>query len=156
MSPILASKREILHRVQCDKGTVDFALGNVDELVSAAESQIPFDDPTGWEDWISRSIKNGALFSATIIFNGENIGLITWCFDQHKEREMLVASANVTKDVGLDFTELVTLFAVKIAKQSNCKFLRFHTVRKGLIKKALKIGYNVSEIVMRLKIPDHV
>lgn len=131
--------------------TVEFVLEKCDALVTLSNKLIPFDDPVSSKDWLKEALDRDELKSVTVTLDGEKIGLVTYCVVQHKsclERELVIVTAAI-QSKKLSFIPLLVTFAEKIAKQEDCGFIRFHTVRKGLIKQTIACGFYVSEIVLR-------
>jgi hypothetical protein len=152
------NKAKLLHRVAPDGYTVEFFLTKIDEIIEAQESLIPFDDPVGWSDWIKRGVESGGLSYATVFVNGNAVGFVTWVIENSgRVPELLISSASITSfPDGLDFADLITTFGIKICRQTNVEHMRFHTARKGLVKKCLNLGWRASEVVMRMKIPAQI
>ena len=143
------SNRKIIHREKPDGRTVEFSLEHIDELYTASEAAIPFDSTTNHAGWIKRCVESGRLDQCTISIDGKPIGLITYAVVGAMFNELLISTAYI-ENQGFDFIPLLTTFAKKLAYQEKCKYIRFHTARKGLVKKALEQGFHVSEIVCRL------
>lgn len=61
---------------------------------------------------------------------------------------VIVAAAGVHKDIDLTATAVPVIETQFL----NCKFLRIHTARAGLVKKLAAIGYEPQEFVMRKQI----
>lgn len=150
MQPIPESKSKVIfHRQRPDGKTVEFSLERIDELYNETQAAIPFDTTTNYKDWIRRCVDRGELEQCTLSLDGVAVGLITYAFTGEIFKELLISTAYI-KDTRYDYIPLLTIFAKKLAKENNCKFIRFHTARKGLVKKALQQGFHVSEIVCRL------
>lgn len=143
------NKPRILHRERPDKFTVEFSTAKIDELYNETLAAIPFDSSTNWQGWLKASVETGKLDQATISIDGEPIGVVTYAVVGDQFKELLISTAYI-RPQKYDFIPILTTFAKKIAHENNCKFIRFHTARKGLVKKALEQGFHVSEIVCRL------
>ena len=143
------SNPRILHRERPDNRTIEFSTERIDELYNESLAAIPFDSSTNWEGWLKYSVEKGELEQCTIKIDGEPIGLITYAFTGAKFKELLISTAYI-RPQHFDFIPVMTAFAKKIARENNCDFIRFHTARKGLVKRALEMGFHVSEIVCRL------
>lgn len=141
----------ILHREKPDGLTVTFSTDKIDELYTEALALIPFDSPstTNNKEWLARMVREGRLDQATLALDGIPIGLITYAVVGELHKELLISTASIS-DTTFDYLPFLKTFALKIAAQNDCKFIRFHTARKGLVKKALSLGFHVSEIVLRL------
>lgn len=138
----------VLHREKPDAHTIEFSTQRIDELYNESLAAIPFDSSTNWHGWLKSSIEKGDLEQATLYFDGEAVGLITYAITGAKFKELLISTAYI-RPQGFNFIPAMTAFAEKIAKQNNCVFIRFHTARKGMVKTALQMGFHVSEIVCR-------
>ncbi len=145
----IQESKTLFHRVRPDGKTVEFSLGKIDDLVNEALAAIPFDSPTDWEGWQKECIEKGLLDTCIIKIDGEPQGIVTYVVTGTKQKELLISHAYI-RNQNFDFIPLLTVFAKKLAKENGCKFVRFHTARKGLVKKALEQGFHVSEIVCRL------
>lgn len=140
------------HREKPDGIAIEFTLGKTDDLVALSQAQIPFDSPDVHEGWIKQAIERGECQAVTIAVDGVPSGLLTYSVRQHPDcRELLVVSA-VMNDHRLPYLPIMQTAMRRIAVQNECKFIRFHTVRKGLVKQALALGFNVSEFVLRMPV----
>lgn len=152
-----AQEKRLLHRERPDGLTVEFTLGHTDDLRARTQKLIPFDGPEEvWRDWIKEGVDSGGLFSAVLKLDGEDVGLMTWSFVESPNssiKELLISTA-IAESKKIGFLPLLKTFAVKIAKQTNCDYIRFHTVRKGLVKQAIALGFYPTEIVMRYKVQE--
>lgn len=146
--PNLPQPKRILHRERVDDRTLEFALENIDELITEAHAAIPFDSPTAWDDWIKRGIETGYLSSIVLRLDDVPIGSLTFCVTGDAFKELVITHAHIN-DSSFGYLPLLTTFATKVARLHACKFIRFHTVRKGLVKGAILQGFNVAEIVLR-------
>ncbi len=147
--PQTRASKYAIHREKVDDFTVEFSIERIDELLAESQAAIPFDNPTGFADWILREVSSGNLLQVVMRIDGENVGTLTYCITGDTFKELLITSAFI-KFAPVNLLPIVDTFSTVIAKRANCKFIRFHTVRKGLIKIALKdYGYKVSEIVLR-------
>jgi hypothetical protein len=130
---------------------LSFAVENIDNLICEAQAAIPFDSPLANKDWIKKEIDNGNLTCITLRLNGKPIGTMTYAVIEANKRELLISSLHVN-DTTFDYCKVMQNYGELIAKENKCDSMRFHTVRKGLIYKALKLGWHASEIVMRCPI----
>lgn len=148
MSQTRANKFPI-HREKIDDKTVEFSIERIDELLAESQDAIPFDNPTGFKDWIYREVSSGNLLQVIMRVDGMEVGTLTYCITGETFLELLITSCFL-KFSEVNLLPIIDTFSVIIAKRCHCKFIRFHTIRKGLVKIALKdYGYNVSEIVLR-------
>lgn len=136
-----------------DGATLVFAVDNIDALTCAAQAAIPFDSPLAWKDWIRRGIETGYLNSIILERDEIPIGNLTYVISGDVLKELVITHAYIN-DTAFSYLPLLTTFATKVARNCGCKFIRFHTVRKGLIKGALLQGFNVAEIVLRKSVED--
>ena len=150
-----AAPRRILHREKPDGRTVEFSTDHIDAMYDEAEKLIPFDSPntTNNAGWLKRCVEKGTLEQVTLSIDGKPVGLITYAVTGELFNELLISTASIT-DHSFDYIPLLTTFAKRLAKAEGCKYVRFHTVRKGLVKKALDQGFFVAEIVLRLKMDE--
>lgn len=144
------SKR-ILHREKVDDKTLTFSLEKIDTLITEAQAAIPFDSPLVWKDWILRHIASGDLTCVTLDLDGIPIGSLTFAVTGKEIQEMVITHAHI-KDHSLGYVPLLVTFCTKLARQYKCRFIRVHTVRKGLVCQLLKHTFNVSEIVLRKEV----
>ncbi len=131
--------------------TVEFVLGKTDALATRSQELIPFDAPGAHKGWLKSAIERGGLSSTIIQVDGEEVGLMTWCVQESPDsslKELVIMTAHA-ESKKLPFLPIMATVARKLAKNNTCDYIRFHTVRKGLIKQSLALGFYVSEIVMR-------
>ena len=125
----------------------DFSVSLCDKL-SEAEilfRKCPQDNLAGHVEMINEKLRNGLASLYSIKKGDEKIGFFcAEIFD--KTFHVLALSANGACGV---FDNISTPFIEKIAEKSGCACVAFSTVRPGLIKQAIKSGFNVSEIVMK-------
>lgn len=148
MQPIPASKR-ILHREKVDGKTLAFSLERLDESLAAAQNAIPFDNPTAFKDWIKRKLDAGELSCISLRLDDKVIGSLTYAVVGDVKKELLLTHCHIA-DNSFGYCPLLKTFAVRVMELEKCDTVRFHTVRKGLIKTAIALGFHVSEIVLRL------
>lgn len=148
--PLIENPR-ILHLEKPDDHTIEFSTQQIDELYNKSQAAIPFDSGSEWKDWLKAKVLAGTLDQVTLAFDGKPIGLITYSVNESKIRELLIFSAFIEPQK-FDFIPALTMFAKILAKQKGCEFIRFHTARKGLIKRAIQMGFHVSEIVCRIAV----
>ena len=141
----------ILHREKPDGLTIAFSTAKIDELYNQTLANIPFDSPetTNCKDWLRKCVEQGLLQQATVSVDDIPVGLITYAVVGDFKKELLISTAYIS-DKRFDYVPILITFAKKIAAFHDCQFIRFHTARKGLVKKALAHGFHVSEIVCRL------
>lgn len=148
MQPTRANKFPI-HREKIDDKTVTFCIERIDELLAKSQEAIPFDNPTGFKDWIFREVSAGNLLQVVVRIDGMEVGTLTYCITGEIFRELLITSCFL-KCPEINLLPIIDTFSLILAKRNTCKFIRFHTIRKGLVKSSIeKYGYNISEIVLR-------
>lgn len=134
--------------------TVEFTLGHTETLAAKTQELIPFDAPGAHKGWLKSAIERGGLNSTIIQVDGEEIGMVTWAVIESPDsslKELLISTA-IADSKKLRFLPIIKAVAVKLAKDASCDYIRFHTVRKGMVKEAISLGFYVSEIVMRHKV----
>lgn len=65
---------------------------------------------------------------------------------------VIVALKNLKTKNEIDLSEHATAAGLKLGKELGCDFIRFHTFRPGLVKKALEQGYLPAEFILRKEI----
>ncbi len=93
-------------------------------------------------------MKNGQEKLFSIENDGTRIGYTVYHienFGEHKEFVSVATKTNSFKPLRFSIEEMLC----KLAIEQGCKSIRFHTVRAGLVKVALSIGWHVSEVVLR-------
>lgn len=156
--PTQPASRRLLHREKPDGLTVEFTLGKTDTLAARSQELIPFDAPGAHEGWLKSAIERGGLSSTVIQVDGEEVGLMTWAVIESPDsslKELLISTAHA-ESKKLPFLPIMLTVARKLAANNGCDYIRFHTVRKGLVKQAISLGFYVSEIVMRHKVNSNL
>ena len=111
---------------------------------------IPADSPVETTRLIESQIRNGEAWLYDVFEDGEPIGFTVYTFVEGDGKELL-SIASYAKGRG-DVTAEVMPLLEGIAKSNNCKSIRLHTMRTGLVQKLIKADWFVSEIVMRKEI----
>lgn len=85
-----------------------------------------------------------------VLKGGERFGTLTTRIDKDLagDREFVITNAYI-KNFGVDCMKAIMPAIEELARQLKCKCVRFHTVRKGFERKALKAGFEKSEVVYR-------
>lgn len=120
-----------------------------DENAAAWSKTIPHDFPGDFAALLKRKVSEGSWFARQIVKAGELVGFLV--FDVEILGECppeLVVIALAGRD-GSDMSEAALPYIFQIAVEMECKTVRFHTMRPGLISKAQKHGFRVSEIILR-------
>lgn len=143
-----------MHRERPDELTVEFTLGHTDTLAAKTQALIPFDEPGTHAGWLKENIEAGRLNSTIIKVDGEEVGLLTWAVVEETDgsRKELLISTAIADSKKLPFLPIIKTVALKLAKEAGCDYIRFHTVRKGMVKQAIALGFYASEIVMRYQV----
>lgn len=134
--------------------TIEFTLGHTETLAARSQELIPFDSPNANKDWINSALERGGLSSTVISVDGEEVGLMTWCVNTSPDSsltELVVMTAHADSNK-IRFLPILKTVALKLARDIGCDYIRFHTVRKGLIREAMALEFYPSEIVMRLRV----
>jgi hypothetical protein len=112
------------------------------------EDALPMDNPSAWRNWLKREIDLGLLRTAEINLNGKKVGFICYEIQQNQKLELCVVSGYCWEK-GFNASVFLEAACTKIAKDNNCSYIRFHTRRAGFIPTMKKLGWRVSEFVMR-------
>lgn len=99
-------------------------------------------------DTLTYGVKEGWLQLKEVALNGEIIGCIWYHASPNKE---LIVNALATL-AGYDQFPVLVAAAKLIARDCHCDYIKFETARRGLIKKALSVGFVGSGITMHLKL----
>ena len=85
-----------------------------------------------------------------VLKGGERFGTLTTRIDQDLagDREFVITNAYI-KNLGVDCMKAIMPAIEHLAKELNCNCVRFHTFRQGFERKALKMGFEKSEVVYR-------
>lgn len=127
-------------------------LNNRPDVVERWEHLVPFDNPTEWKDYLSRGVRSGGFKLIRLEYNGEPVGLMVYKIEEAAAREFVLVSLYCEPSCRFDVIQIVEEAAEKIAKQTGCVSIRFHTLRPGLVAKGRKRGFRIAEIVMRKNI----
>ncbi len=110
---------------------------------------IPNDDPNGaFLPHVIAAIKNGT-YKLSEIRLGEHIdGYTVYGFENFGEHRELISVATVSK-CAVCIRHVMETLLVEIAEKENCRSIRMHTVRAGLIKEAINKDWHIAEVVLR-------
>ncbi len=124
-----------------------------EELLKSLCENDPFITLKHWADGVKKS--EYGLFYVV-----ENT-IVSACFlvridSSEKADELVIVAASSTKerDRSLGLYELITPYAIKLAHEAGCSYLRAHTNRKGVAKIMVSAGYKLDEYICRLAVPD--
>lgn len=132
-----ASKMDLLAGLVLQPGTFD------DEAAAAAR-RIPHDWPGDHVETLRAQVEAKEISLVHVYENGARAGFLAYGIDG---REFVIVSAFAR--TGENFTEKIMPQIEALALASGCSSLRFHTMRAGLIHKAIPLGFRISEIVLR-------
>lgn len=134
-----------------------------DAQAQAWSKLIPHDFPSDYIEHWTKLIRSGdaevldilAVTPGTEIKTGVRVGVVvvTICHD-FLTPELIVLGA-FSSDKHADLTEVSLTQIQEIADSKGCGSVRFHTMRPGLIAKALRAGFTVSEVIMRKEVVRH-
>ena len=127
---------------------IEFVLRSITDDTQRIEGKIPFDNPCGFDDWISRGISDGSFSVCYLHTEGKEVGQLIYRVSHDRENELVIVALHTYEPI---FNTLVAadIFATRLAEKLNVKHIRFHTLRAGLVKESLKLGFRVSEFVLR-------
>lgn len=111
--------------------------------------KIPNDDPVSFKDYVLSRIKTGEYHACYIHLDNEVLGLQVYRIEDFGGYKELVSICTYIEKSFLDFSSFWEREIEKLCKHHSCKSWRFHTIRHGLVKKALANGAHVAEITIR-------
>lgn len=82
-----------------------------------------------------------------LIGKGENVALVA--YEIQGKEFVICALKSVKTNHELDLSVQSIADVTPLAKENNCSYIRFHTFRPGLVRKALDIGFLPSEFILR-------
>lgn len=94
-------------------------------------------------------LDDDAMVATGVFADGELIGAAIHRFedgDQGTEMVVVMAAGHLP---GVDLVETILPALEGLARDVGCVSVRFHTLRKGLMQKAARLGYVPGELVMR-------
>lgn len=120
-----------------------------DAQAQAWSRLIPHDWPGDYVDHWTRMVERGDAESFDAIQDGRRVGflLVTVCHEFDTPELILLGAYAVSGGHDLTLSALPQIEA--IARAKGCATVRFHTMRPGLIGKALRDGFTVSEVILR-------
>lgn len=107
---------------------------------------IPHDNPGNVAEVVANAVRSGLARLFYVEREGARVGAVVCEFDA-AAGELIVIAAH-----GRDREKLTQTYfdlVEDLARKSGCKSVRFHTMRPGLVRRALSAGWRASEIVMR-------
>ncbi len=111
-------------------------------------STVPNDDPYSFSDAIMAGLTDGSYRAAEIRQGGRALGLTVYAVDCVGDWRELVSVATVARSGSVlryDIDNALT----ELAQANECKSVRLHTARPGLVRECLKVGYHAAEVVLR-------
>jgi hypothetical protein len=129
-----------------------------DKLAEEDALAIPFDAPAKHCDDILRLVAKGfASVCAVEDCEGCRVGSLFYQVEQGFSRELvvigLVGKIGAAGKIPLEAE--ITATVRKLAVLENCTSARFHTMRAGMQKVALRQGWRISEVIMRLDLTQN-
>lgn len=120
-----------------------------DENAAAWSKTIPHDFPGDFAALLKRKVQEGSWAVRQVERAGFPVGFVVYDVETvHECPPELVIVAMAGRD-GSDMSEEICPVLFSLARELECKTVRFHTMRAGLIAKAEKLGFRVSEIILR-------
>jgi len=120
--------------------------------LSAAEialRRIPNDDPAGaFIPAVLDQVRAGTANLCAIHLEGRRVGLTVYAvelFGAHREFVSIATTAEGGQPLRFELENLLCALAL----QNSCQSIRMHTVRPGLVKNALALGWHTAEITLR-------
>lgn len=116
--------------------------------------RIPHDNPTECMATLVEDVKAGEYEVLQMLHNGKQVGHIIYKVEQGDHgSEFLIVAATAT-DPTAQLTENILPLIEDLARRMNCRTMRLHTMRLGLVAKAMEQGWHTSEIVLRKELGD--
>ena len=150
MPSLTKNKQKEFKRIQ--RGKFVLRAGFLDEQKRKdLNAVIPFDNAVESMRTLEAQIESGDATLAGVFENGKEVGWTVFkVIEEHYGKELLsIASHGHSK---ADLSNEIIPILEDIAKQYNCKSIRLHTMRTGLVQKIIKLDWFVSELVMRKEI----
>lgn len=122
-----------------------------DAQAEAWARKLPHDSPEDYGDHFSRLIKTGKARAFEVIEhdNPKRVAILIASEDRvYPSGELAIRGAYCAVNRG-DLTAEFLPQIEALARVLNCATVRFHTMRPGLIKKAMQRGFRVCEVIVR-------
>lgn len=126
---------------------VEFRLSEWTKEIEAFSAKIPFDNPSGYKDWLFREHCAGRIKLVEILENGQKLGVFAFAIYCNAGRQLYIAAAFMDSQAH-NYTEFLLKYAEELAKVHKCAVVSFDTMRPGLIKKASSLGYRISKVTL--------
>jgi hypothetical protein len=125
-----------------------FERGPWDAIDSEFEKRIPFDEPSAHEDCLRRQVETGEAAAHRIIYEGKRVGLVVTKIEEDAAREFVIVA--IFCDAPVPLSREIQAACYRLAQESKCISMRFHTVRPAAARIAAdEYGYRLTEVIMR-------
>jgi hypothetical protein len=111
--------------------------------------RLPHDWPGTHAGTLCERVESGRAKIVQLLSAGERIGFVVYEIDENFEHPEMILVAAYSSEGRVDVTEMCLPELAELAAREGCATIRFHTMRPGLIAKAQRAGYRVSEVIMR-------
>jgi hypothetical protein len=107
---------------------------------------IPHDEPCELAAVLAEKVSRGAASVAELVTPSGVVGFLVYAF-AFGGRELVLIACHGRDGTNLagEIREHVETFA----RRKGCSSVRFHTMRPGLVRRAVASGYHVGEIILR-------
>ena len=123
--------------------------GCFDGQAEAWAKRIPHDEPGDFAEFLRDRVANGSAQLADMVTDGQRVGFCVYAVvDLTGEQELVVIAAfgrAPARDLTAEFLPQIEV----LARSEGCVSIRFHTMRPGLVSKAIRAGCRVSEVIIR-------
>lgn len=120
-----------------------------DAQAAAWSRLIPHDWPGEHVQAWAEMVMRGDAHVIDAVRNGERIGVVVYSVCRDYENPEFVILGAYSPETHADLTTEVLPELSSFARAAGCATVRFHTMRPGLLHKAIRAGFTVSEIVLR-------
>lgn len=120
-----------------------------DATAEAWSRLIPHDWPGDHAEELREMVVSGAAEMVEVHTAAGHVGFVVYQVDDSFPQPELIVVSAYGADTEHDLTSEVLPQLEKIARSAGCASIRFHTMRAGLIRKAMAEGWRVSEVLMR-------
>lgn len=122
-----------------------------DRQAEAWARLLPHDSPEDYGALFSQMIKTGAARAFELVKNsdGRRVAIVVARVDRsYKSGELVIEGAFAPQNRGDLTAEFLPELEAK-ARDLGCATVRFHTMRAGLVAKAMQAGFRVCEVICR-------
>lgn len=127
---------------------VSLKLSDWSDDLEKLQSEIPFDHPTGFKDYIERRVHSGKARIIDVLFDGKKIGFIAYEIHCNQGRELYILAVHI-EGKGVDWTDYLDALTDRLARDFKCTSKSCSTNRAGLIQKLTDRGFRVAEVTLR-------